>query len=350
MAFLDTVSGCFRHRIGKRRKTLPHTSVMRRAGLSSAFASVMLCVMLAGCGSTSTAEIPVGTPVENMVDPTSIEWPLVITSASLPAVTPVIEASSRQSPARIVTLATGAGELIAAMGAGDQVVGRDETSSAPQIKSAPIVTKAHQVSAEQVLALTPDLVIIDSATGPVEVLDQIRASGIRVEMLPDTWTVADMALRIDALGGFLGLSASNIALAQESLIPSVPDTSTVGPRVAFLYLRGPSSIYLLGGEGSGADALIEAAGGVDVGAEAGYEPFTPLTAEALIAAAPDVLLVMTEGLASVGGVDGLRALPGVAQTPAGASGRVIAVDDTVLLSFGARTGALIENLRTGLAR
>jgi iron complex transport system substrate-binding protein len=59
---------------------------------------------------------------------------------------------------------------------------------------------------------------------------------------------------------------------------------------------------------------------------------------------------MTEGLASVGGIDGLRALPGVAQTPAGESGRVIAVDDTVLLSFGARTGALIENLRAGLAR
>jgi len=323
---------------------------MRRARVSSAVVGAILCVMLAGCGTADTAEAPVGNPVENVDDSASVDWPLVITSASLPAVTPVIDVPSGGPPTRIVTLATGAGELIAAMGAGDRVVGRDETSSAPQIDGAPIVTKAHQVSAEQILALNPDLVIIDSATGPVEVLDQIRASGISVKMLPDTWTVADMAPRIDALGEYLGLNPSNIEVAKENLIPLVSTTSTAGPRVAFLYLRGPSSIYLLGGEGSGADALIEAAGGVDVGAEAGYEPFTPLTAEALIAAAPDVLLVMTEGLASVGGVDGLRALPGVAQTPAGASGRVIAVDDTVLLSFGARTGALIESLRMGLTR
>jgi len=325
---------------------------MRRVRISSALVGSILCVALAGCGSAGTAETSVSAPAESVGTSDSVTWPWVITSDSLPAVAPVIDGpgAESRSPARIVTLATGAGELIAAMGAGDRVVGRDETSSAPQIEAAPIVTKAHQVSAEQVLALNPDLVIIDSATGPVEVLDQIRSSGIPVESLPDTWSVADMAPRIDALGGYLGVPTSDIDEAKANLIPSVPNASTSGPRVAFLYLRGPSSIYLLGGEGSGADALIEAAGGVDVGAEAGYEPFTPLTAEALIAAAPEVLLVMTEGLASVGGVDGLRALPGVAQTPAGKSGRVIAVDDTVLLSFGARTGALIESLRTGLAR
>ena len=323
---------------------------MQRERVSLALVGAILGVALVGCGSAGTSGNPDSSPAETSSASDSSSWPLVITSDSLPAVTPVIESPMDGAPARIVTLATGAGELIAAMGAGDRVVGRDETSSAPQIEGAPIVTKGHQVSAEQVLALNPDLVIIDSATGPVEVLDQIRASGIPVELLPDTWTVSDMAPRIDALGGYLGVSKSDIDVAKANLIPSVPNESTSGPRVAFLYLRGPSSIYLLGGEGSGADALIEAAGGVDVGAEAGYEPFTPLTAEALIAAAPDVLLVMTEGLASVGGVDGLRALPGVAQTPAGQSGRVIAVEDTVLLSFGARTGALIENLRAGLAR
>ena len=70
------------------------------------------------------------------------------------------------------------------------------------------------------------------------------------------------------------------------------------------------------------------------------------TAEALIEADPDVL-VMTEGLASVGGVDGLVKLPGVAQTDAGVQGRVIAVDDRVLLSFGARTPSLVAALRDG---
>jgi iron complex transport system substrate-binding protein len=120
--------------------------------------------------------------------------------------------------------------------------------------------------------------------------------------------------------------------------------------VAFLYLRGTSAIYLLGGAGSGADALIAAAGGIDAGADAGMEAFTPLTAEGLVALDPDVLLVMTGGLESVGGVEGLLALPGVAQTTAGREGRVVAVDDQVLLSYGPRTGALVDLLRAALAQ
>jgi iron complex transport system substrate-binding protein len=120
-------------------------------------------------------------------------------------------------------------------------------------------------------------------------------------------------------------------------------------RVAFLYLRGTSAIYLLGGKGSGADDLITRAGGVDVGAEAGLPPFTPLTAEALANLNPDVILVMTKGLESVGGVAGLTQLPGVAQTSAGREGRVIAVDDTVLLSFGPRTSALVQLMAKALA-
>ena len=76
----------------------------------------------------------------------------------------------------------------------------------------------------------------------------------------------------------------------------------------------------------------------------------PLTAEAVAALDPDVLLVMSKGLESVGGVDGLVALPGVAQTKAGTARAVIAVDDTVLLSFGPRTGELVTALSEALAQ
>ena len=94
--------------------------------------------------------------------------------------------------------------------------------------------------------------------------------------------------------------------------------------------------------------MIAAAGGTDVGAEAGLDPFVPLTAEALVALDPDVLLVMTKGLDSVNGVDGLLQLPGVAQTTAGTEGRVIAVEDEILLSFGPRTANLVKLLQAAL--
>lgn len=276
--------------------------------------------------------------------------PIVITAADLPEITPV-GTPGAQTPQRIVSLATGVGETLVALGVGDRVVGRDETSEVP--RQAEVVTEAHNVSAERVIALNPDLVIVDARTTPPEALDQITAAGARIVKVPEAWTLADMAPRTEAIADAIGVDpAGLLATLPTGAAPDIASASpaTDAPRVAFLYLRGTSAIYLLGGQGSGADALIAAAGGVDAGAEAGLEAFTPLTAEALVALDPDVLLVMTGGLESVNGVDGLLALPGVAQTTAGRERRVIAVDDEVLLSYGPRIGALVELLRGALAQ
>ena len=90
--------------------------------------------------------------------------------------------------------------------------------------------------------------------------------------------------------------------------------------------------------------MLAAAGAIDIGAANWLPAFTPLTAEAIVQVDPDVLLVMTRGLDSVGGIDGLLALPGISSTRAAKSRAVIAVDDDLLLSFGPRTGALISRL------
>ena len=125
---------------------------------------------------------------------------------------------------------------------------------------------------------------------------------------------------------------------------------TEAPRVAFLYLRGGAGVYLMAGDGSGADAMIEAIGAEDAGTAIGLSAFRPLTSEGLINAAPDVILVMTEGLASVGGVDGLLGMPGVAQTPAGQRRRIVAMDDGALLSFGPRSGQAVTALAEAVYR
>ena len=255
------------------------------------------------------------------------------------------------APGRIVSLATGVAESLVALGLADRIVGRDETSTAPQLQDVPVLTEAHSVSAERVLATQPDIVLVDAATSPPEALDQIRAAGVDVVEVPEAWSARDVLPRTRAIASAVGLDRAAAEASATTWTASDGQRATASsPRVAFLYLRGTSAIYLIGGKGSGADALIEAAGGIDVGSAAGLPEFTPLTAEALAQEDPDVLLVMTGGLESVGGIVGLTGLPGVAQTRAGREGRVVAVEDTLLLSYGPRTGALTDALGQAIAR
>ena len=159
--------------------------------------------------------------------------------------------------------------------------------------------------------------------------------------MPEAWGLADIEPKVTAIGGAIGAPVQ--AIGYVTALTSGTQELSLGssPKVAFLYLRGTSAIYLLGGVGSGADSMISQAGGVDVGAQAQLGPFTPLTAEEIVELDPEVLLVMTKGLESVGGIDGLLQLPGIAQTRAAATRAVVAVDDTLLLSFGPRTGEVV---------
>ena len=164
-------------------------------------------------------------------------------------------------------------------------------------------------------------------------------------MLPDSWTLGTVAAKELAVAKALGVPKAGRLLT--GLITGIHNPK-VPLKVAFLYLRGTAAIYLIGGKGSGADSLIQNMGFQDIGAATLAHPFNALSAEALIKMKPDVLLLMTKGLDSVGGMNGLVALPGIGQTPAGKNRRVVTVDDSLLLSFGPRTITLLPKLRSNI--
>lgn len=255
-----------------------------------------------------------------------------------------IDTASSFSVARVVVLANGVAEIMNSLHAKALIVGRDLSSSEKALEDIPVVTSGHQVIPEKVIALKPDLVIIDASTGPKSAIDQIRSAGIRVEQTPESWNLADISLKVQAVANVIGAPQQGELLNQAISSAITNSKLSSKPRIAFLYLRGTSSIYLIGGEGSGADSLISAIGGIDVGAAALPRPFNTLTAESLATLNPDVIIVMTKGLESVGGISGLLKLPGVAQTEAGKKQAVIDVDDSLLLSFGPRTPSLVQVL------
>lgn len=245
---------------------------------------------------------------------------------------------------------------IIGLGLADHLIGRDSSSNYAEIADLPVVTQGgHTLAAEPILALNPSVIITDGSIGPNRVLDQLSAAGIAVVTVTDERSIDAIDELTTQVAAALGVPDRALALntlVDAGLARARSDVSTLAhtaPRTVFLYLRGTGSIYYLFGSESGADSLITAIGARDVASELGWQGMKPVTAEALVAAAPDVILVMTDGLASVGGVDGLlSAIPAVAQTPAGQQRRIIDMADSEILGFGPRTPAVLEALATAV--
>jgi len=247
--------------------------------------------------------------------------------------------------------ADGSAEIIASLGHLDILVGRDIASDVTSLESVELVTSGHQIVAEKILSLNPDLVIIDALSGPSSALVALESAGIRIVKISEAWKLDEIDRKVSEIAQAIGAvdDGKNLIAALQISTSSVKQIPA-GTRIAFLYLRGGSAIYLIGGKGSGTDSLISAIGGVDAGAQKFENPFTPMTAEAVATLNPDVFLVMSKGLESVGGIDGLVQLPGIAQTQAGKNRAIVAVDDSLLLSFGPRTYSLLVALSQSVDR
>ena len=184
-------------------------------------------------------------------------------------------------------------------------------------------------------------------------MQPLRDAGIAVVFVDADSTLAGAGELAEQVGAAVGMADAGAAFAAQltaAIDAKVAEIAAIVPagdplRVLFLYLRGTSGIYYLFGEGSGADALITALGATDVAAEVGIVGSRPMTDEAMVAAAPDLILVMTGGLESMGGVDGvLDSLTAVALTPAGTNQRFVDMADAAVLSFGPRTPGVLDAL------
>ncbi len=246
------------------------------------------------------------------------------------------------------------------LGLGDNVVGRDVSSAYAEIEDRPLVTRnGHELNAEAILDLDPTVLVTDTSLGPWDVVLQVRDAGVPVVVVDAernldnlaalTQEVAD-ALGVPAQGEQLGQRIEAEAAAVRAEIATVAPADVTGRlRVVFLYVRGQANVYYMFGRGSGADALVTAAGGYDVSSEIGWDGMKPVNDEGLIKAQPDAVLMMDKGLESVGGVDGLLdQFPALAQTPAGENRRVIAMDDGQVLSYGPRTADVLNALAIAL--
>ena len=283
--------------------------------------------------------------------PTAAPEPAVEETPVLPVTVTDAEGSEVvvEDVSRLVVLNGNITEVVFALGLGENVVGVDVTATyPPEAEDLPEVGVQIQLNAEGIIALQPSLVLGNTFAGPPEVLEQVRGAGIPVLILPDYDTLEDIGRKITGIATALGVPRRGEQLAAESAA-SVEEAMALvegverKPRVAFLYMRG-TQFQLIGGVGSGATSLIEAAGGIDVGVEVGIRGFMQITPEALVTANPEVILIFTSGLAALGGIEGLLEVPGVAQTEAGLRHAIVDFDGQYLFGYGPRSGAALAEL------
>ncbi|WP_419842033.1 heme/hemin ABC transporter substrate-binding protein [Candidatus Poriferisodalis sp.] len=255
---------------------------------------------------------------------------------------------------RIIPLDGDLAEVVFALGFGQQVVATDVSATYPPAADAlPKIGYQRDLAAETIAAHAPTLLLATDIAGPPEALDDLRRLGYPLVIVPNEATPDGAGRKIRAVAAALGIPDKGETLAAEvdAAIAAAAlraDADIARPRVLALYVRGAIAQLVLG-QASNTHWLIEAAGGVDVGAAMGVQDSAPISAEAILAAAPDVLLVPAAGLATVGGIDGLLDIGGLGQTPAGLHRRVLVYDDQLLLGNGPRTAQLLAQLRDDLA-
>lgn len=244
------------------------------------------------------------------------------------------------APERIVSIGGAVTEILYALEVEDRIVATDTTSSHPPAAvKQPKVGYMRALSAEGVLSLAPDLVILPGEAGPPAVIDQLRQAGVDLLMVEDHYSIDGVINKIETIASALGLPQRGEALVKklrqqlDRLEAHVSGTES-HPGVLFILNHGGGA-PMVAGRDTAADGIIRLSGAKNVVSD--YSGYKPLTPEAAVTAAPDVLLITRQGLEQMGGRDALLSRPGLALTPAGREQRVIALDALLLLGFGPRT-------------
>lgn len=260
----------------------------------------------------------------------------------------VIARSAARAPERIVAAGGAITEILYALGLQDRLVGVDSTSQFPAeaLKEKANIGYVRALSAEGVLSLQPSLVLAINGAGPPDAVTLIREAGARLAMIPDEPSAAGIVAKIEAVGAAVGalepahrLAAQTRARFDElaSLRAALP-----GKKRVLFVLSLQNGRVMVGGRNSSAAAMIALAGGINA-AEA-IEGYKPMTDEAIIAAAPDAVLMMRNGGSHDTTADELFALPAFSQTPAAAGRSHLVMDGLYLLGFGPRTPAAARDL------
>jgi iron complex transport system substrate-binding protein len=257
--------------------------------------------------------------------------------------------TARAGQDRLVTAGSAVTEIACALGLGPQIVAVDTSSRhLDETRDKPDIGYVRVLGAEGILSQQPDLLLLSGEAGPPPVLEQIRAAGINVVVVPNGHSLdtIDEKIRIVAQAtGRVGEGEALVARVKKDIdtLRTVTSGTAERPGVVFLLARHGGNL-MAAGRDTAAHAMIEASGGRNVCAD--FSGYKPLSAEIFAAATPDFVIVSE----SVGGDDAqlLAGVPGLGTAPTGRERRVIRVDDAAFLGFGPRAPSAAAEVAAAL--
>lgn len=258
---------------------------------------------------------------------------------------------AQDGPQRIVAIGGSLTEIVYALGEEDRLIARDTTSVFPgEALALPDVGYMRALSPEGVLSVDPDLILTLEGAGPPEAMEVIRSASVPVVTVPESFEREGVLAKVEAVGKALGVEKEAAELAMridadlqtaEDAVADIDDPA----RVLFI-LSMEGGRVMASGTGTAADGMIRLAGGEN--AITDYSGYKQLTDEAIVTAAPDVILLMDRGGNLDPATADLSNQPALAATPAAEAGRVIRMDGAFLLGFGPRTADAAKELAAAL--
>jgi len=247
-------------------------------------------------------------------------------------------------PLRIVSVNGTLSEILVGLGLESQIVGVDVTSTYPaSLEKLPKVGHNRSISAEGILALNPDVIVVsDQSMLSASVLKQLNSTGKKVVTFKQEYSQEGTVNLIREMGTYFNAKpqAEKMVKSLKTDLAKLPKAATP-KKLLFIYARGTGTL-MVSGKNTSLDKMFTLIGHKN--AVTDFTDFKPLTSESLLAANPDVLVLFSSGLESVDGIDGLLKVPGIAYTNAGKNRKVVSMDGQYLTGFGPRLGKAAAEL------
>lgn len=251
----------------------------------------------------------------------------------------------KEAAKRVVSLAPSNTEILYAVGAADQVFGRDEFSDYPEeAKAIPSVGGSMgEYSVETIVSLAPDLVLAAEINSP-ELVKQLEDLGLTVYYLKNPTSFEELYVNLEIVAQLTGEDPTKLTDSLKARVAAVDEKImplSARPSVFYEIDATDAAKPYTYGSGTFGDMLITRAGGFNIGGEL-TDPYPQISLEQIVVSNPSIILLGDSmwGMTA----EAVAARPGWETIEAVKSNQIFPIDDNLISRPGPRLVDGLEQL------